>query len=126
MFLYEEHYVEDRLLAVVRHTEYQTSVHRHRVYCAIVFCWLFSLSIGLPLGKLYSSTHSSIFSHRSFANVKSSATGTGLNRGNENTFGDDYYCGIESAQYMLYGSVFAFFIPCAVIVTTYGCEASCR
>lgn len=27
---------------------------------------------------------------------------------------------------MLYGSIFAFFIPCIVIVTTYGCEAFCR
>lgn len=38
--------------AVVRHTEYKTARHRRRVYVTILFTWIFSFLIALPLGKL--------------------------------------------------------------------------
>jgi hypothetical protein len=98
-----------RLFAVVRHTEYQTEVHRRRVYVAIMFCWLFSLIVGLPLGA-----HVCLS-----ACAHTPRTGTGMNQPVD-AVDDEYFCGVANASYMLYGSICAFYIPCAVIVATYG------
>ncbi len=46
-------------------------------------------------------------------------TGTGMNQP-VNAADDEYFCGVANASYMLYGSICAFYIPCAVIVATYG------
>lgn len=41
----------DRLVAATKPAEYKTLKHRRRVYGSIVFAWLFSGLLALPLGK---------------------------------------------------------------------------
>lgn len=72
--------------------EYKSSRHKTRVYCTILFCWTFSATIGLPLG-------------------------IGLNQGT--TDEEDYRCGIVNPNYMLYSSIFAFYIPCLLMIIMY-------
>uniref|UniRef100_A0A915I9B7 G-protein coupled receptors family 1 profile domain-containing protein n=1 Tax=Romanomermis culicivorax TaxID=13658 RepID=A0A915I9B7_ROMCU len=97
----------DRFYAVVKHTEYNTSKHQHRTYWIIGLCWVFSLSIALPLG-------------------------IGLNEKNAppppfNVEIDDgpgqtpqKYCSIDNPYFMLSSSIFAFYIPCFVMLIMYG------
>lgn len=71
--------------------EYKTTRHKKRVYCTILFCWTFSVAIGLPLG-------------------------IGLNQGDNK---ESNRCGIVNPKYMLYSSIFAFYIPCLVMIVMY-------
>jgi hypothetical protein len=56
-----------------------------------------------------------------FVTIYALSSGTGFNRANqqEDYTKNEYFCGVENAQYMLYGSICTFYIPCAIIVATY-------
>jgi hypothetical protein len=61
----------DRLVAATRPAEYKTLKHRKRVYGAIVFAWMFSILLALPLGlkivvnsKLTFCTFSELWKHK--------------------------------------------------------------
>lgn len=71
--------------------EYKTSRHQSRIYGTILFCWTFSIAIGLPLG-------------------------IGLNHGDIHV---TQHCGIINPNYMFYSSIFAFYIPCLVMIVMY-------
>jgi hypothetical protein len=61
---------------------------------AIFGCWFFSVSVALPLG-------------------------IGLNKDAEEMVTNQHNCGIFNPSYMLYSSLFAFYIPCVVMLVTY-------
>ncbi len=41
----------DRLVAATRPADYKSPKHKRRVYAAIGFTWIFSVSLSLPLGE---------------------------------------------------------------------------
>uniref|UniRef100_A0A914VBF9 G-protein coupled receptors family 1 profile domain-containing protein n=1 Tax=Plectus sambesii TaxID=2011161 RepID=A0A914VBF9_9BILA len=84
----------DRYVAATKPADYKTPMHRRRVHMAIFGCWFFSVSVALPLG-------------------------IGLNTNAEEFVKTKHHCGIYNPSYMLYSSLFAFYIPCAVMLVTY-------
>ncbi|VDM52171.1 unnamed protein product [Angiostrongylus costaricensis] len=85
----------DRLVAATKPSDYKTMKHRKRVYVAIVLTWVFSISISTPLG-------------------------TTLNIRTEYFLLTEHHCGIYNPMYMLGSSIFAFYLPCFVMLFTYG------
>lgn len=83
----------DRFFAVVYHMKYRTVQHAQIIFFAIGGIWIFSVGLSLPIAL-------------------------GLNRGFDPL--GNYHCGIDSPAFMLYGSIFAFYIPCLIMVTMYG------
>ncbi|KAI6190793.1 G-PROTEIN-RECEP-F1-2 domain-containing protein [Aphelenchoides bicaudatus] len=85
----------DRLVAATKPAEYKTMKHRKRVYGSIAFAWAFSILLALPL----------------------------VSTGNTNMrefLETEHRCGIWNPRYMLYTSIFAFFLPCIIMSLTYG------
>lgn len=80
----------DRFFAVVYHMKYRTVQHARIVYFTIAGIWIFSVGLSLPIAL-------------------------GLNRGYDPL--GIYHCGIDSPEFMLYGSIFSFYIPCIIMIT---------
>ncbi|CAD5235082.1 unnamed protein product [Bursaphelenchus xylophilus] len=85
----------DRLVAATKPAEYKTLKHRRRVYCAIIGAWCFSVFLALPLVSI------------GHANT-------------ELVLQTEHHCGIYNPMYMLYSSIFAFYLPCVIMLLTYG------
>ncbi|WKY15434.1 hypothetical protein Q1695_000703 [Nippostrongylus brasiliensis] len=85
----------DRLVAATKPAEYKTMKHKKRVYVAIVLTWIFSVGMSLPLG-------------------------TGFNTRTKHFLLTEHHCGIYNPMYMLGSSIFAFYLPCFVMIITYG------
>ncbi|KAK0407457.1 hypothetical protein QR680_019203 [Steinernema hermaphroditum] len=85
----------DRLVAATKPAEYKTLKHRRRVYIAIVLTWLFSIGLSLPLG-------------------------TGFNTKTRQFLLTEHHCGIYNPIYMFCSSIFAFYLPCFIMIITYG------
>ncbi|CAD5228548.1 unnamed protein product [Bursaphelenchus okinawaensis] len=85
----------DRLVAATKPAEYKTMKHRRRVYCAIFGAWCFSIFLALPLVSI------------GHANT-------------ELVLQTKHHCGIYNPMYMLYSSIFAFYLPCVIMLLTYG------
>uniref|UniRef100_A0A9J2Q810 G-protein coupled receptors family 1 profile domain-containing protein n=1 Tax=Ascaris lumbricoides TaxID=6252 RepID=A0A9J2Q810_ASCLU len=84
----------DRLVAATKPAEYKTVKHRKRVYIAIALAWVFSIGLSLPLG-------------------------TSLNTKTRHFLVSEHHCGIYSPIYMFCSSIFAFYLPCLVMIFTY-------
>ena len=84
-----------RLVAATKPAEYKTIKHRKRVYLAIAITWLFSIALSLPLG-------------------------TGFNTRTSHFLVIEHHCGIYNPIYMLGSSIFAFYLPCLIMIFTYG------
>ncbi|VDM85604.1 unnamed protein product [Strongylus vulgaris] len=84
-----------RLVAATKPAEYKTMKHKKRVYVAIILTWIFSIGISLPLG-------------------------TGFNTRTKHFLLTEHHCGIYNPMYMLGSSIFAFYLPCFVMLITYG------
>ncbi|EYB99508.1 hypothetical protein Y032_0122g1088 [Ancylostoma ceylanicum] len=85
----------DRLVAATKPAEYKTMKHKKRVYVAIILTWIFSVGMSLPLG-------------------------TGFNTRTKHFLLTEHHCGIYNPMYMLGSSIFAFYLPCFVMLITYG------
>uniref|UniRef100_A0A1I7TIB8 G_PROTEIN_RECEP_F1_2 domain-containing protein n=1 Tax=Caenorhabditis tropicalis TaxID=1561998 RepID=A0A1I7TIB8_9PELO len=85
----------DRLVAATKPAEYKTVKHRRRVYLAIAITWIFSIALSLPLG-------------------------TGFNTKTSYFLITEHHCGIYNPIYMLGSSIFAFYLPCLIMIFTYG------
>ncbi|EGT30185.1 CBN-DOP-6 protein [Caenorhabditis brenneri] len=85
----------DRLVAATKPAEYKTVKHRKRVYLAIAITWVFSIALSLPLG-------------------------TGFNTRTSHFLVIEHHCGIYNPIYMLGSSIFAFYLPCLIMIFTYG------
>ncbi|TKR82387.1 hypothetical protein L596_016121 [Steinernema carpocapsae] len=85
----------DRLVAATKPAEYKTVKHRKRVYVAIFLTWLFSIGLSLPLG-------------------------TGFNTKTRQFLLTEHHCGIYNPIYMFCSSIFAFYLPCLIMIITYG------
>ncbi|KAK6009182.1 7 transmembrane receptor, partial [Ostertagia ostertagi] len=83
------------LVAATKPAEYKTMKHKKRVYFAIGLTWVFSVGMSLPLS-------------------------TGFNTKTEHFLLTEHHCGIYSPMYMLGSSIFAFYLPCFVMLITYG------
>src|SRR5690348_782544 len=79
-----------RLVAATRPAEYKTPKHKRRIYFAIVFTWLFSICLALPLV-------------------------TGFNERTNYFLLYEHHCGIYSPVYMFCSSIFAFYLPCLIM-----------
>ncbi|KAI6195098.1 G-PROTEIN-RECEP-F1-2 domain-containing protein [Aphelenchoides besseyi] len=86
----------DRLVAATKPAEYKTMKHRKRVYYSIAFAWMFSALLALPLVSWGGNTKMKLYLR------------------------SEHRCGIYNPMYMLYSSLFAFFLPCLVMTITYG------
>ncbi|MFH4977669.1 hypothetical protein AB6A40_004378 [Gnathostoma spinigerum] len=84
----------DRLVAATRPAEYKTPKHRNRVYSSIALAWTFSIGLSLPLG-------------------------VGFNERARQVLAEEHICGIYNPVYMLSSSIFAFFLPCFIMIGTY-------
>eukprot|EP00081_Caenorhabditis_elegans_P025545 NP_508739.4 DOPamine receptor [Caenorhabditis elegans] len=84
-----------RLVAATKPAEYKTVKHRKRVYLAIAITWIFSIALSLPLG-------------------------TGFNTRTSYFLVIEHHCGIYNPIYMLGSSIFAFYLPCLIMIFTYG------
>ncbi|CAJ0584694.1 unnamed protein product, partial [Mesorhabditis spiculigera] len=85
----------DRLVAATKPAEYKTPKHRRRVHVSIACTWIFSICMALPLG-------------------------TGFNTRTRHFLLTEHHCGIYNPIYMLSSSIFAFYLPCLVMLITYG------
>ncbi|CAI2356938.1 unnamed protein product [Caenorhabditis sp. 36 PRJEB53466] len=85
----------DRLVAATKPAEYKTMKHKKRVYLAIAITWIFSIALSLPLG-------------------------TGFNTRTSYFLVIEHHCGIYNPIYMLGSSIFAFYLPCLIMIFTYG------
>uniref|UniRef100_A0A8R1HI50 G_PROTEIN_RECEP_F1_2 domain-containing protein n=1 Tax=Caenorhabditis japonica TaxID=281687 RepID=A0A8R1HI50_CAEJA len=85
----------DRLVAATKPAEYKTMKHKKRVYLAIAITWMFSIALSLPLG-------------------------TGFNTRTSHFLVIEHHCGIYNPIYMLGSSIFAFYLPCLIMIFTYG------
>uniref|UniRef100_A0A915MUP1 G-protein coupled receptors family 1 profile domain-containing protein n=1 Tax=Meloidogyne javanica TaxID=6303 RepID=A0A915MUP1_MELJA len=85
----------DRLVAATKPAEYKTHKHRRRVYISILFCWVFSILLSLPL----------VF---------------GSNAETRLFLIEKHHCGIYNPTYMFGSSIFAFFLPLIFMSIIYG------
>ncbi|CAJ0938447.1 unnamed protein product, partial [Mesorhabditis belari] len=85
----------DRLVAATKPAEYKTPKHRKRVHLSIAITWIFSICMALPLG-------------------------TGFNTRTRHFLLTEHHCGIYNPIYMLSSSIFAFYLPCLIMLITYG------
>ncbi|KAL7070758.1 hypothetical protein ACQ4LE_010158 [Meloidogyne hapla] len=85
----------DRLVAATKPAEYKTHKHRRRVYISILFCWVFSVLLSLPL----------VF---------------GSNAETRLFLIEKHHCGIYNPTYMFSSSIFAFFLPLIFMSIIYG------
>ncbi|KHN73943.1 Dopamine D2-like receptor [Toxocara canis] len=84
----------DRLVAATKPAEYKTAKHRKRIYMAIGLAWIFSIGLSMPLG-------------------------TGFNTKTRQFLLEEHHCGIYSPMYMFCSSIFAFYLPCLIMIITY-------
>ncbi|CAI5454890.1 unnamed protein product [Caenorhabditis angaria] len=85
----------DRLVAATKPAEYKTMKHKKRVYIAIAVTWFFSIALSLPLGS-------------------------GFNTKTRDFLIAEHHCGIYNPIYMFGSSIFAFYLPCLIMIFTYG------
>ncbi|VDM46428.1 unnamed protein product [Toxocara canis] len=83
-----------RLVAATKPAEYKTAKHRKRIYMAIGLAWIFSIGLSMPLG-------------------------TGFNTKTRQFLLEEHHCGIYSPMYMFCSSIFAFYLPCLIMIITY-------
>ncbi|VDD87917.1 unnamed protein product [Enterobius vermicularis] len=88
----------DRLVAATKPAEYKTVKHKKRVYYGIFFAWISCFALALPL----------------------TLSGAGFMSKTREFLESEHHCNLYSPVYMFCSSIFAFFLPCMIMIVTYG------
>uniref|UniRef100_A0A0N5A936 G_PROTEIN_RECEP_F1_2 domain-containing protein n=1 Tax=Syphacia muris TaxID=451379 RepID=A0A0N5A936_9BILA len=85
----------DRLVAATKPAEYKTLKHKKRVYYGIFFAWVSCFALSLPLSA-------------------------GFMTQTKEFLKAEHHCNLYNPVYMFCSSIFAFFLPCLIMIVTYG------